>query len=184
MNNAENDLNRLVNDPDYNLALTLSHHDFVTGMIKNDLQCSFVPSSKWPRTANNMHVLYSIICVFSPLLTVPFFSYHFGNWWLLFGIIFSYTGTILAVSGYNLPLYAGLFFLAEAIKGHWHFKDYDDLFYVCAAWGWAWGKIAGIGSDSYSLEQLIKQPRLYRFAVEKRKLIVFRRSQDNTEDHL
>jgi hypothetical protein len=110
---------------------------------------------------------------------VPFFAFHFSNWWLLFGIVFSYIGSLSGAWKTHLPAYLMLYFIGEAIAGHYHFKDYDDFFYICMFWGYFWFQVAEQGQKDFSLEALLTKSDLYDWAVNNRRIIVSKRKTDD-----
>jgi hypothetical protein len=177
----------ILNDPNQNLGLSIDHKEFVDGLKSNKLFYTFVgePASiliKRQRATFNVLVVMYIV---APLVLVPFFCYHFNNWWLLFGIPFSYVGSVSGAWKIHIPAYLMLYFIGEAIAGHWHFKDYDDFFYICLLWGYLWFRYANEYQRIQAHASLLNHDQVYYDAVKSKKLIVLKvESEDDMLNNL
>jgi hypothetical protein len=65
-------------------------------------------------------IAFSLFFVLT-LILVPFFSYLFDNYWLLFGIIFSYLGTVF----HNHKLMILFYLLTIGIIIHWIINGFN-----------------------------------------------------------
>jgi len=79
---------------------------------------------------NALHLFFAFLYGWAPLLLVPFLAYHFDNWWLLFGILFSYAGG----SG-SLAIWFTVFIIGFWIKSGFDIHQYITFYYFCSLWG-------------------------------------------------
>jgi hypothetical protein len=86
--------------------------------------------------------LFAFLYMFAPLIVVPFIAYKFDNWYILFGILFSYLGATLAANKpkwfYPLPLFCIGFWVAKGFNIH----QYVTLFFFFALGGFIFYQIA------------------------------------------
>ena len=72
----------------------------------------------------------------SPIFIVPLISYHFDNSYLLFGLIFSYLSTYLAIRKKQWQWAAPLLFIFWYwYKNGFIVEDYITFFWLCLIWG-------------------------------------------------
>lgn len=157
-----------------NLAHSLTHEEFVQGIENKTLKYTiigeasdFLEDKSLAKRAFNFFVVFYWL---SPLIVVPIGAYFADNWWLLFGVLFSYLGSMTA--SMKLIFAPILYCIGEAISRHWHFKDYDDFFILCMLWGYFWTKIAEAYQQEGAKFDLMSKPELYNLAVEKNRIIV------------
>lgn len=74
-------------------------------------------------------IIFSIYFI-STIILVPLFSYLFDNYWLLFGIIFSYLGTIVK----NNQIGKGFFIIIIMIIIYWLVNGFDFSDQVTFFW--------------------------------------------------
>ena len=76
-------------------------------------------------------LLYAVV----PIIAIPIFAYRVGNWWLLFGVLFSYYGTVSAPTKSSLVIPATLGMIVFWIFQGFSIYQYVTFFYFCALWG-------------------------------------------------
>lgn len=74
-------------------------------------------------------IIFSIYFI-STIILIPLFSYLFDNYWLLFGIIFSYLGTIVK----NNQIGKGFFIIIIIIIIYWFENGFDFSDQVTFFW--------------------------------------------------
>ncbi|WP_426667556.1 hypothetical protein ACPPVU_16155 [Mucilaginibacter sp. McL0603] len=171
----------ILNDPEQNLGLTITHQQFVDGIKANKLFYTFVGEPYQILTGGKKLAFNFLVIMYTagPLVLVTFFAFHFSNWWLLFGILFSYLGSVSGAWKYHIPVYLMLYFIGEAIWGHWHFKDYDDFFFICMFWGYFWFRYADEHQNIFAKHDLLDNAEIYDRAIRNKKLIVLKVKSDD-----
>jgi hypothetical protein len=120
------------------------------------------------------------ICVWGymimPLILIPIFAYEYDNWYLLFGLAFSYFSTFLALKKkswlWAAPLIPMIIFW---IKTGFHMSNYFTFFYICAVWG-GWMYSLAIGyEDEFAKIQILKNPELFNDLSEKEVIFFMRK---------
>ena len=98
-----------------------------------------------------MRTLFKI-CVLiyqlGPLIIVPFLAYYFDNWYLLFGILFSWAGSFAVFNGKS---FMGLFLIVSAvtwIRVGFDIHQYITFFFFCSLFGYTLTTMA----ESYDQE--------------------------------
>jgi hypothetical protein len=82
--------------------------------------------------------------MFIPLFAVPYWAYSNDNWYLLFGIPFSYFGSYTSFSP-RLKSFIFLFTIlciGVWIKTGFNIHQYITFFFFCSLWGYLIAKIA------------------------------------------
>jgi hypothetical protein len=91
-----------------------------------------------------MSKLFFVLYVFAPLIAIPYWAYSNANWYLLFGIAFSYFGSYSASSP-RLKSYIFLFTIISLgvwIGEGFSIHQYITFFFFCSLWGYLTAKIA------------------------------------------
>jgi hypothetical protein len=91
-----------------------------------------------------MFKLFAFLYMIIPLIVIPYWAYANANWYLLFGILFSYFGSYTSFSP-RLKGFTPLFLLL--CIGVWIGKgfsihQYITFFFFCSLWGYIMAKIA------------------------------------------
>lgn len=87
---------------------------------------------------------FALLYMLFPLIVIPIFAYFEGNWYLLFGILFSYFASYTAVSG-QLKSFIYLFLLlciGSWLKTGFSFYQYITFFFFCSLGGFLFAAIA------------------------------------------
>jgi hypothetical protein len=125
------------------------------------------------KTAFRMHVM---LYLWAPLILVPLFSYFAHNWFLLFGIAFSYLFSRLAAwHGVNIPVNwkpKFIYLFGVFCIGYWffkgfHFYDYITFYFFCSLWGHFFFLTAEEAQKPEHAIQSLKENRnLFNHAIE------------------
>ena len=91
-----------------------------------------------------MFKLFAFLYMFAPLIAVPYWAYSNDNWYLLFGILFSYFGSY---TSFSPRLKYFIFLFAILCIGVWigtgfSVHQYITFFFFCSLWGYLIARIA------------------------------------------
>jgi len=107
-----------------------------------------------------LHDVFAAIYIFGSFIIIPFLSYQWNDWWLLFGITFWWLGMFLANGKYKI-----LVFIPLTLSIYWYEKGFSlhqraTFFFVWLALGYLLIIIAYRYKKLYNLalrDTLIKQ---------------------------
>jgi hypothetical protein len=90
-----------------------------------------------------MFVIFAFCHMFVPLIAIPYLAYYLGSWFLLFGILFSFVGSICAAR--ELPI---IYLFTCLCIGFWlrygfDIHQYITFYFFCSLWGHLTCLIAG-----------------------------------------
>lgn len=77
----------------------ITHAEFVTGMQNKTIGFKVMYGEPYQFVIGVRKTIFSIIVAFytvAPLIIIPLWAYYESNWWLLIGIIISYTASFSA----------------------------------------------------------------------------------------
>lgn len=91
-----------------------------------------------------MFKIFAFLYMFAPLIAIPSWAYSNDNWYLLFGILFSYFGSY---SSFSPRLKSFIFLFTILCIGVWiktgfNIHHYITFFFFCSLWGYLIAKIA------------------------------------------
>lgn len=91
-----------------------------------------------------MFKFFRFLYMIAPLVAIPYWAYSNDNWYLLFGIPFSYFGSY---SSYTPRLKSFIFLFTIVCIGVWigigfSIHQYITFFFFCSLWGYLIAKIA------------------------------------------
>jgi hypothetical protein len=157
---------------------SITHAEFVTGMQNKTIgfkcllgePCQLIRGTR-KAIFNILAMLYTV----APLIIVPLFAYHAGNWWLLIGIAVSYLASFSAANRSKI-----IFLFACFCTGFWIFSgfsiyQYITFYFFCALWGYMLFQMAESAQTEYAIQSLIESPELFNEAVAQNKIMVIRR---------
>ena len=100
--------------------------------------------------------------IYAPLILIPVFSHTYGNWYLLFGILFSYWGTYISFSKKNGVLIVPIILLIWFwVSRGFHLNDYGIFFCLSFIWGYMFCGIAIQTETEYAKMEIMKDPLLF-----------------------
>jgi|ERR1035437_1610058 hypothetical protein len=77
---------------------------------------------------------FSKISTISPIIIFPLLSLYFQDWWLLFGILFSYMGGLLSIKSIWLIIIIVLTIVYSLISG-FVLNSYINILFLCYLYG-------------------------------------------------
>lgn len=114
-----------------------------------------------------------------PMILVPLIAYKYGNWYLLFGIAFSYFSTFLALRKHQwqwaAPLLLMFFYW---YKNGFHLDDYVNFFWLCLLWGGLMYSLAVGYEEELAKVSIFQNPQLFD-KLSQDGTIFFMRKTDN-----
>ena len=156
----------------------ITHADFVVGVEKGTIgfRCMFGEPNQLFRGARKIvfNVLVLLYLV-APLILVPFWAYHEGDWWLLFAIVISYVASFSAACKSNI-----IFLFACLSAGVWIYAgfsihQYVTSFFFCALWGYALFRMADEAQMTYALQSLVENRALFEVAISQNRIMIVRK---------
>lgn len=142
----------------------------------------------WNKTTFNLLVMAYLIL---PIIVIPILCFELGNWWLLFGIIFSELFSHFAAwkgaktlgrwKG-NLIYYFGLLCIGFWFKMGFDIHQYITFFFFCSLWGYTSFRVAENFQYKLATRTLLENPNVYNLAIEKNIIMITQR--DNEEKKL
>lgn len=89
-----------------------------------------------------MFKIFALLYMVAPIIFVPCLAYYLGNWFLLFGILFSYAGSIAAAFKSKLIIVLPIFCIGFWIHSGFDIHQYVTFYFFCSLWGTMTFKIA------------------------------------------
>ncbi len=84
---------------------------------------------------HNKAMIFSKISTTSPLIIFPLLSLYIHDWWLLFGILFSYLGGLLSEIRRSWILIVIIYIIFYALKFGFMENRYVNIFFLCYLYG-------------------------------------------------
>jgi hypothetical protein len=127
-------------------------------------------------------MLYMIV----PIIVIPILAIMKGNWYLLFGILFSYGASFSATwaplispgSTKGRSSIIAMLLVGSTVRwlvSGFHFFDLTTFYFVCVFWGYLFFEIADNTQDEYALQMLTESPRLFDNAISAGVIRIIRR---------
>lgn len=165
----------------------MSYDEFIEGKkTDNTLQFQFDPFFSNERIflkGFGKGLFYT--CLFgymiAPIILVPLIAYKYDDWYLLFGIAFSYFSTFLALRKQQWQWAAPLLFMFWYwYKNGFHIDDYVNFFWLCLLWGgWMYSLAVGY-EEEFAKVSILKDPDLFN-KLSQQGTIFFMRKTDNPQ---
>ncbi len=179
----------------------VTHADFAAGVKNRTMGFKVMfgePNKLLYGPRKKMFNIFVMLYMVAPVVLIPILAYHADNWWLLFGIAFSYLFTFFATWGNNkqsgkwmsnLIYYFFIYFVVNWIRNGFHFYDYATFFFFCSLWGTFFFKVADQVQFDYALQMLTENEQLFNMAVGKNQIMIIhkdaedkRRSEEVNQD--
>ena len=87
----------------------------------------------------------------APLLIIPLWAYHVGNWWLLAGIAASFVGSAEAGQYSRATLLFGCYCIGFWIHYGFSIYHYTTFYFFCASWGYMLWNLAESVKSGHTL---------------------------------
>ncbi len=125
----------------------------------------------------------------APIIFVPLIAYKYDNWYLLFGIAFSYFSTFLALRKQQWQWAAPLLFMFWYwYKNGFHIDDYVNFFWLCLLWGgWMYSLAVGY-EEEFAKVSILKDPDLFNELSQQGTIFFMRKTEkpqaENSQYHI
>ena len=165
----------------------MSYDEFIKGKkTDNTLQFQFDPSFSNERIfLKGLGKSLFYTCLFGymilPIFLVPLIAYKYDDWYLLFGVAFSYFSTFLALRKQQWQWAAPLLFMFWYwYKNGFHIDDYINFFWLSLLWGgWMYSLAVGY-EEEFAKVSILKDPDLFN-KLSQQGTIFFMRKTDNPQ---
>lgn len=166
----------------------MSYHEFIEGKkTDSSLQFQFDPLFTNERIyLKGFGKFLFYFCLFgymiAPVILVPLVSYKYDNWYLLFGIAFSYFSTYLAIRKKQWQWAAPTLFMCWYwYKTGFHFDDYINFFWLCLLWGgWMYSLAVGY-EEEFAKVAILKDPDLFNKLSQSGIIFFMRKTEENKD---
>ena len=140
----------------------MTHADFAAGMRDGMLACwlgapSRSATGRGRLVFNVLFLAYSV----GPMILVPLWAYHLGNWWLLIGIPVSYFGTASAGQSSGVIFWFGCYWIGFVIHSGLSIYDYTTYHFLCAVSGFMLYQLSDTALQACARRSLIDDPELF-----------------------
>src|SRR5438128_10927388 len=153
------------------MGANITHADFAVGMQNGKVGCllaepyQLLKGARWV-IFNFLAMLYMV----APLVIIPLWAYHVGNWWLLVGIPVSYAASRSAGKTSRGIFAFGCYCIGFWIRNGFSIYHYTTFYFCCALWGYMLWQLADTVRESCARQSLIKSPKLFAEAVAQNRL--------------
>jgi len=168
---------RLHNIP-IDITDSITHPAFVAGVQNHTVGIKVIRGEPCTLVTGFRKAIFNFFVMLylaGPALIIPFWAYHEGNWWFLFGIpVASIVTPLLAqrkgngIGGLSL-LACIVFWFAAGIH------NYFTFFSLCILWGYMFFQIAESTQNDYALQLLMEKPELFARAIAEKRIIVIKK---------
>jgi hypothetical protein len=169
--------NRLHNVP-VDVTDSITHEEFVSGVQNQTIGFKVLRGEPITLVRGARKSIFNCLVVLylvAPLVMVPLWAYHEGNWWLLPGVVIAslISPQLAQRKGHSI---GALFLLACLI--FWLSKgihNYYTFFSLCALWGYVFFQMADSAQAEYAMQSLVEDSGLFSRAIAEKRISVCRR---------
>jgi hypothetical protein len=153
------------------MNVKITHADFVVGMQKGTVGCllgepyQLLKGARWA-IFNLLAVLYTL----APVIIIPLWAYHLGNWWLLAGIVVSYVASRSAEKASRAVFVLACYCIGFWIHNGFSIYHYTTFYFLSALWGYTLYQLADTVRTGCARQSLIESPKLFEEAIAQNKL--------------
>lgn len=161
----------------------ISHDEFVAGMKDKTLGFK-VRGEPYTLLRGSRKAVFNILVmlyVIGPLVIIPLWAYHEGNWWLLIGIAVSYATSFIATwVGARGRNSIGGFLVLSSLVCWWieGLHSSPTLFLLSGLWGFMFFHIAEAAQREYAMQVLLESREVFEEAVDQEKIMIVRRNDE------
>jgi len=117
-----------------------------------------------------------------PVIITPFIAYSYDNWYLLFGILFSYFSTFLALKNKKTLWVLALIYLVWYwVDYGFHLNDYPTFFGLSFIWGSLIYQFAINTEDEYAKVEILKNSELFNSLSQKGIIYFMKKNAEKKE---
>ena len=176
------EFNRLHNMP-VNVTDSITHEEFVAGVAEGTIGFKVLGGEPITLVSRSRKIMFNIVAAFylvMPILTLPFWAYHEGSWWLLLGIpVASLIAPAYAAFRIRHSRAQGAFALFLCIIS-WLFlgiHNYFTFFLLCFSWGLMFFLAAEGAQNEYAMQTLTESRELFEKAIAEKRICVVRKQK-------
>lgn len=162
----------------------ITHAEFVTGVQNKTVgfKCLLGEPSQLIRGARKaMFNILAMLYMAAPLIIIPLWAYHVGNWWLLVGIAVSYAASFSAANRSKIIFLFACLCVGFWIRSGFSVYQYITFYFFCALWGYTLFQMAEEAQTKYAMQSLIENPELFSEAIAQNKIMIVRRRDDGNK---
>jgi len=111
-----------------------------------------------------------MLYIVAPLIIIPLWAYHMGNWWLLAGIAVSYLASDSAGKASRSIFVFGCYCIGFWIHNGFSIYHYTTFYFVCALWGYMLWQLADTIREGCARQSLIESSKLFDEAIAQNRL--------------
>jgi len=153
------------------MNVKISHADFAVGMQNGTVGCllgtpyQFVKGARGP-----LFILLTMLYMVAPLIILPLWAYHEGNWWLLAGIAVSYLASGSAGKASRTVYVFGCYSIGFWIHNGCSIHHYTTFYFCCALWGYMTYQLADTVQMSFARQSIISSSKVFDDAISQNRL--------------
>jgi hypothetical protein len=178
------ELRRFMTDPKMTYVTDcITHEEFIAGVAEGTIGIKVLTGQPITIVSGSRKVMFNICVAFYvvvPLLTLPFWAYHEGNWWLLLGIpVASLIAPQFAAFRSFHSRAPGAFGLFLCIIS-WIFfgiHNYLTFFLLCFSWGCMFFMVSEGAQNEYAIQTLTESRELFDKAIAEKRICVVRKQK-------
>src|SRR5665647_1770952 len=156
------------NDSNIDIIKGMTYQEYIKGVqwdktLQFHFDTSFTAERKFLKGFGKVaFYLFKLGYMYGSLILIPIIAYKYHNWYLLFGILFSYWGTYIAFSKKNGILIVPIIFLCWFWFSHgFHLDNYGIFFCLSFIFGHMFCGIAIQTETEYAKIEIMKDPLLF-----------------------
>ncbi len=151
----------------------MTHADFSAGMRNETIACFLGEPYQLLKGARLVVFTFlAMLYMTGPLVIIPLWAYHVGDWWLLFGIVFSYIGSRSAGKYSNGIFLFGCYCIGFWIHNGVHIHHYTTFYFLCAALAYMTWHLADTIRTGCARQSLIDSSEVFYAAVSQNRLMI------------
>jgi hypothetical protein len=160
-----------------------NHEEFVAGVAEGTIGFKVLKGEPIEIVSGSRKIMFNICAAFYlvvPLLTLPFWAYHEGNWWLLLGIP---VASLIAPSyvafrvGHSRAPGAIVLLLCIISWLFFGIHNYFTFFSLCFSWGCMFFLVAEEAQNMYAMQTLTESRELFEKAIAEKRIFVVRKQK-------
>jgi hypothetical protein len=166
----------IINDMTFKEFKESSMHD-------ETLQIQFLPlfDNKKTFIEGTSKIIFNTFSFFTytvPLILIPVAAYHYDNWYLLFGILFSSVSIHLGSQKKQWQwIFPSLLLATYWYHYGFHLREYLTFFWLCLFWGGTFGYFTSGIEDEYSKINILKDEELFNKLSAEKIIYVMRKEK-------
>jgi len=171
----------MTSDTSANLQ-NMTHADFADGMRHGALTCWVAePYQLQGGLRKLLFNLFTLLYIAGPLIVIPIWSYHAGNWFFLIGIVFSYVASQSAAQADLIVSIFACYWIGFLVHSGFNFYHYTTFYFFCASYGYLTWQLADTVRMSCARRSLVDNEAIYDNALIDDRLRIIRLDSSGNE---